>query len=36
MKTHENRDLILSDHAIERVGTIPSIQCQCHRKFLPP
>ena len=31
-----NRDLILSDHAIERVGTIPSIQCQCHRKFLPP
>ena len=31
-----NRDLVLSYHAIERVGTIPSIQCQCHRKFLPP
>ena len=36
-RTHQrNRDLILSDHAIEHVGTIPSIQCQCHRKFLPP
>ena len=26
-----NRDLVLTDHAVERVGTIPSIECQCHR-----
>ncbi len=26
-----NGDLILPDHAVKCVGTIPSIQCQCHR-----
>ena len=31
-RSHQrNRDLILPDHAVERVGTIPSIECQCHR-----
>ena len=31
-RTHQrNRDLVLTDHAVERVGTIPSIECQCHR-----
>ena len=31
-----NGDLVLPDHAFESVGTIPSVQCQCHRVFLPP